>query len=67
MGRVFLFSKVHRLVTQIQRRTAILFDIVRSIATKSEVTRFLAVPLDMSAIFNDIHDTAGFLYGNLLA
>ena len=27
------------------------------------MTRFLNAPLDASDVFNDIHDTVGFLYG----
>ena len=46
----FCSLKVHRLVTQIQRRTVVLF-LYRSNATKSEVTRFLNVPLDVSDVF----------------
>ena len=38
-----------------QRRTVLLFDIL--------LDYHLAVPLDASDVFNDIHDTAGFLYG----
>ena len=39
----FCSLKVHRLMTQIQRRTVLLFDI----ATKSEVNRFLNVLSDV--------------------
>ena len=46
----FCSLKVHRLVTQIQRRTVLLLDIL-DFATKSEVTRFLNVPLDVSDVF----------------
>ena len=49
----FCSLKVHRLVTQIQHRTVVPFDIARLPLLKSEVTRF----------FNDIHDTVGFLHG----
>ena len=46
----FCSLKVHRLVTQIQRRTVDLFDIAR-LPLKSEVTRFLNVLLDVSDVF----------------
>ena len=45
----FCSLKVHRLVTQIQRRTVVLFISLE--CTKSEVTRFLNVPLDVSDVF----------------
>ena len=57
----FCSLKVHSLMTQIQRRTVLLFDIAR-LPLRAKC-RLLAVMLDASDVFNDIHDTTGFLYG----
>ena len=62
-GRVFLFSKSTPSCDTNTTQNCCPF-LYRSNATKSEVTRFLNVLLDVSDVFfNDIHDTVGFLYG----
>ena len=61
-GRVFCSLNAHSLMTQKQRRAVIHFDIAR-LPPKSKVAQLLAVPLDVSDCLNDIHHTAGFLYG----
>ena len=61
-GRVYLFSKSTPSYDTDTAQNCSPFWYC-SIATKSEVTQLLAIPLDASDVFNDIHDTAGFLYG----
>ena len=61
-GRVFLFFKSTQSADMETTQNCSPFS-YRSIATKSEVARLLAVPLDASDVFNDIRDTEGFLYG----
>ena len=51
-GRVFLFSKSTLSADMEITRNCSPFS-YRSIATKSEVTRLLTVPLDASDVFND--------------
>ena len=51
-GRVFLFSKSTPSYDTDTTQNCSPFR-YRSIATKSEVNRFLAVPLDVSVVFND--------------